>query len=91
MPDLRYLVKAIDDAGELLRIKRPVNPRFELPALLKQAEARRKGVLFENVEGASYAAVGALLTSPRASRWVWGCRIPLAIARMTIATQFSQR
>ncbi len=74
MPDLRYLVKAIDDAGELLRIKRPVNPRFELPALLKQAEARRKGVLFENVEGASFAAVGALLTSP--PRFAMGLGLP---------------
>jgi 2,5-furandicarboxylate decarboxylase 1 len=70
MPELRSLIKALDSSGELLRVSRPVNPRFELPALLKQAEARRKAILFSSVTGCDYPVVGGLLTD--ASRFATG-------------------
>lgn len=63
MPDLRHLIEAVEAEGELLRVQRTVEPRFELPALLKQAEARRKGIVFESVAGSKFPVAAALLTS----------------------------
>ncbi len=62
MPELRKLITVLEDNGELLRISRPVDPQFELPALLKQAEACNRAVLFESVKGSACPAVGGLLT-----------------------------
>jgi len=70
MPELRSLITALETSGELLRISRPVDPRFELPALLKQAEARRKAILFASVTGCDFPVVGGLLTD--ASRFATG-------------------
>ncbi len=64
MPEFRSLIAAIEQNGELLRVKRSVDPRFELPALLKQAEARRKGIVFESVKGSAMQVAGSLLTGP---------------------------
>ena len=58
------LVDRIEAGGELLRVARTVDPRFELGALLKQAEARRKAILFESVKGSDVPVAGGLLTSP---------------------------
>lgn len=72
--NFRELVAALESRGELLRIGTAVNPRYELPALLAQAEARDKACLFESVAGAAFPAVGGVLTSPR--RWALGLGLP---------------
>ncbi|MGI9344377.1 MAG: UbiD family decarboxylase domain-containing protein [Gammaproteobacteria bacterium] len=71
----RDLIAKLDDRGELLRVSKPVDLRFELPALLAQAEARGKAVRFDNVAGADFPAVGAALTSAR--RWALGIGVPI--------------
>jgi len=54
--DLRELISALDRAGRIVRIKRPVNKDTELHPLVKLQyrglpEGERKAFLFENVIG----------------------------------------
>jgi len=63
--DLRSFVELLEQRGELVRISRPVNPRFELAALLEQLEKAGKAYIFEQIEGSSYPLVGGVLTSPQ--------------------------
>jgi 2,5-furandicarboxylate decarboxylase 1 len=65
MKDLRAIIDVLDASGDLLHVSREVAPQFELGALLKQAEARRKAILFRQVAGSSFPVVGGLLTSPQ--------------------------
>lgn len=65
--NFRQLVSELESRGELLRVGTDVSPDFELPALLKQAEARGKACRFDHVTGADFPAVGGVLTSAR--RW----------------------
>src|SRR5436309_1412390 len=46
-PDLRSWMRQLDEAGELIRIDKPVDPRTEMGALLYQS--REKALLFENL------------------------------------------
>jgi len=73
--NFRELVAALDARGELLRVGKAVNPEFELPALLKQAEARDMACRFERVEGSPFSAVGGVLTSKH--RWALALGRPL--------------
>jgi 2,5-furandicarboxylate decarboxylase 1 len=61
--DLRSFIELLEQRGELTRISRSVNPRFELGALLQQLEKAGKAYIFEHLEGASYPLVGGLLSS----------------------------
>ncbi len=65
MSGFRELIAKLGSCGELLSIDKPVDPRYELGALLKQAEARRKAVLFRDVSGSDFPVVAGLLTSPQ--------------------------
>jgi len=49
--DLRYCLEQFRSANRLLTIKRHVDPRFELPAVMKTAEGLGKAIVFENVKG----------------------------------------
>lgn len=65
MRDLRGLkefVDHLDDLGELRRISVPVDPRFEIPAVLDQVKGdRAPAILFEKVKGHAIPVVGNLL------------------------------
>jgi 2,5-furandicarboxylate decarboxylase 1 len=65
LKDLRTFAQLLEQRGELVRISRQVNPRFELAALLQQLEKAGKAYIFENLEGAQYPLVGGLLSSPQ--------------------------
>ena len=54
--DLRSQFKAVEAWGDLVRIRKEVNPRFELPGICKKLEAD-KAVLFEKVQGHSMPVV----------------------------------
>lgn len=73
--NFRELVAELEARGELLRIARDVDSRYELPALVAQAEARGKACRFDSVKGADFPAVGAVLTSVR--RWALGIGVPI--------------
>lgn len=57
--DLRGQLEAVEKWGEVLRITKEVNPRFELPAICKKLEAD-KAVMFEKVKGYSMPVVVGL-------------------------------
>jgi len=59
------MVAELDARGELLSIDKEVDAKYELPALLAQAEARGKACRFTHVSGSAFPAVGGVLTSPR--------------------------
>ena len=61
--DLRSFAAQLEEQGELVRISREVEPRFELPALLQQLEQNRKAFIFENIKGARFPLIGGLLNS----------------------------
>ena len=66
--DLRSQLRALEDWGELQRISRRVDARFELPAISKKLEADRC-LLFENVKRYSMpVVVGADNSRPRIAR-----------------------
>src|SRR5215472_1128017 len=47
--DMRSWIQQLEEAGELIRISKPVHPHTQMGALLYQS--REKGLLFENLEG----------------------------------------
>ncbi|MBI4523846.1 MAG: UbiD family decarboxylase [Deltaproteobacteria bacterium] len=47
--DMRSWITELEEKGELLRVKKPVDPQTEMGALLYQS--RDKGLLFENLKG----------------------------------------
>ncbi len=57
----RESLSQLDSQGLLTRVSRPVNPKYEIAALLKKYEG--KPVLFENVTGGSVPVAGNLLSS----------------------------
>ena len=61
--DLRYCLEQFRSANRLLTIKRHVDPRFELPAVMKAAEGSGRAVVFENVKGSRFQVVNNLAGS----------------------------
>jgi len=59
--EFREHLARLDRTGSVTRIKRPVDPRYEVAALLKEHEGRP--VLFEDVRGCSLPVAGNLFSS----------------------------
>ncbi|MDD5009564.1 MAG: UbiD family decarboxylase [Syntrophorhabdaceae bacterium] len=57
---IRDFIKLLDKNGELARIKKEVDPQYEIGSILKEYERRGKAVLFEKVKGSKIPAVGGL-------------------------------
>lgn len=72
MHDFRGLVKLLEERGELYRISRPVEPKFEMPAVMEQIEKERKAFIFENVKGAKFPVVGGVLNRMECYGWALG-------------------
>ena len=72
MLDFRGLVKLLEERGELYRISRPVEPRFEMPAVMEQVERQRRGFLFSHVKGARFPLVGGVLNRMECYGWSLG-------------------
>jgi 2,5-furandicarboxylate decarboxylase 1 len=58
--DLRAILDQVEKQGDLIRIVRPVDPKFEMPALMTKVEASGKAYLFEQVKGSPFQVVGGL-------------------------------
>lgn len=65
--DLRSYLKRTEEAGELLRIKKEVDPATQAAALLKRSVERGKALLFQNITGSSMTAIGNTLAS---KQWI---------------------
>ncbi|MBN8279659.1 MAG: UbiD family decarboxylase [Gammaproteobacteria bacterium] len=72
MLDFRGLVKLLEERGELYRISRPVEARFEMPAVMEQVERQRRGFLFTQVKGARFPLVGGVLNRLECYGWALG-------------------
>lgn len=55
--DMRYCLKLFESADRLLKIEKAVDPRFEIPALMKAAEKMGKAVLFKNVKNSTFPVI----------------------------------
>ena len=64
MLDFRGFIRQLDEAGRLTRIKREVDPVFELPGIMKLLDDRDQAYLFENVKGSKIPLIGGLLNDP---------------------------
>lgn len=60
MHDFRSLARLLEARGDLVRVTRPVDPRFELAAVMTKLEAAGKAFIFENVRGAGFPLAGGL-------------------------------
>ena len=74
MHDFRGLIRILEERGELYRISRSVEPRFEMPAVMEQIEQQRKGFIFENVKGAKFPVIGGVLNRMECYGWALGSR-----------------
>lgn len=61
--DMRFCLELLKSADRLLTIKREVDPKFELPAMMKTAEKIGKAVFFEKVKGSTFPVVNNLFGS----------------------------
>ena len=63
---LREFVNQLDECGEIQRVAEPVDPRYEIPALLNDlGDGQAPAVLFESVKGHTMPVVGNLLGTKR--------------------------
>ena len=60
MHDFRSLAQLLESRGDLIRVSRPVDSRFELAGVMTRLEAEGKAFIFENVRGARFPLVGGL-------------------------------
>ena len=65
--DLRSYLQKMEEAGELLRIRKEVDRVKEASALLKQSVGKGKALLFENLSDSSMPAVGNTMAS---RKWI---------------------
>jgi UbiD family decarboxylase len=63
--DLRSFLSLLEEKGLLVRVKRIVDRRFELAALITKVQKVGKAVLFENVSGSSIPVVSNVVGSKR--------------------------
>lgn len=59
MSDLRVFLKQLEKWDDIVKIKEPLSPRFEIPAALKRFDAG-KALFFEKVEGYDTKIVGGV-------------------------------
>ena len=60
MHDFRSLASLLESRGDLVRITRPVDSKFELAAVMTRLERAGKAFIFENVRGARFPLAGGL-------------------------------
>ena len=74
MHDFRSMLTCLEDQGDLVRITREVDPKFEVAALMIQLEAQGKSFIFENVKGAQVPLVGGVMSD--ISRFAMAHKLP---------------
>jgi 4-hydroxy-3-polyprenylbenzoate decarboxylase len=74
--DLREFIKLLEQRGELVRIKAPVNPELEITEITdrmsKGPAKQNKALLFENVTGSSMPLLINAFGSPQRMAWALG-------------------
>lgn len=85
--DLRSFLESVRAAGEILDIRRPVDPVRELGAVLRACERAGKAAYFHSVNDHAVPVVGGLLSAPRRIALALDCDIAAVGARMAAATE----
>jgi 2,5-furandicarboxylate decarboxylase 1 len=79
--DMRDWIAQLHEAGELVTVKRPVDPRTEMGALLYQS--RDKGLFFETLTGyPGWRALGQAPANVRHAALAFGTTLPELIPRV---------
>jgi len=60
---IRSHIERLDERDLLLRVKREVDPKFEIPAVMESAEKLGKAILFEKVKGSKLPVINNILGS----------------------------
>jgi len=61
--DMRFCLELFKSNDRLLTVKREVDPRFELPGVMKAAEKLGKAILFEKVKGSTFRVINNVFGS----------------------------
>ena len=48
---IRFFIEKLNEINSLLKVSREVDPKFEIPSLMRSAEKLEKAILFEKVKG----------------------------------------
>ena len=74
--DLREFIKLLEQRGELVRIKTPVNPELEITEIADRVSkgpiGQNKALLFDQVLGSSMPLLINAFGSPRRMAWALG-------------------
>lgn len=60
---MRSCLEAYESAGLLLKAEREIDPKFEIPAVMKQAEKMGKAIHFNNVKGSTFSVINNIFGS----------------------------
>jgi len=60
---IRSYIDRLSRSDALLCVKKEVDPRFEIPAVMKNVEKQGKAVLFENVKGSRFSVINNIFGS----------------------------
>ena len=61
--DMRYCLELFESADRLIKIEKEVDPKFEIPALMKAAEKMGKAILFNNVKNSTFPVISNIFGS----------------------------
>lgn len=79
--DMRDWIAQLEEAGELYTVKRPVDPRTEMGALLYQS--REKGLFFQNLTGyPGWRVLGQAPANPRHAALAFDTTLPQLIPKV---------
>src|SRR3972149_5275404 len=74
--DLRSFLKALEEKGELKRVKKKVSPRYEMGAICRKLIAQEgPAVIFENIEGSSIPVLANLLATRKRIAMALGAEV----------------
>ncbi len=72
--NIRGFLHLLENQNQLVRVKKEVSPKFELPAVVSKIQkTSNKAVLFENVKGSSHRVVSNVLGSHERLALALGC------------------
>ena len=61
--DMRYCLELFQSSDRLIAIEKEVDPKFEIPAVMKEAERLGKAIIFKKVKGSEFTVVNNIFGS----------------------------
>lgn len=83
--DIRDFIKFLEDKGDLVRVKKEVDPVLEINAIIdKLARTDGPAVLFEKVKGSDMPLLGNVYSAMRRIEWLFGTDSYEELARKSV-------